>query len=699
MSFQNLYEKEKALLNNNSYRSNDNYSNQKFIFNFINQKFYWKELMKIRIKNIESTGDVSILSPYVENILYTRLDLENLDLLSEEYIIQLITLLQLIGQYLVYTQKMLESENYNLKQNIIYLKNNLIENEKYQSIIDNLNRQIQEKDFLIKTYQNMTQNGNDINDINSEDKDINMKNIPEISYIKKTYYYCNICLGKKFKTQKYLDEHMIRRHYNFKDLYINKKEIEEKKEQDELYRLEFNEKINLIKSQYDALFMQKEDNREFDILNKKFELLQNQIMLQNNKINKDKNKSENEVKIKYDDLLEKYNILLKKLEENERKAKLDKDFDFDKKSSKNEGNIKISKKDSKEDLINKKIEEKNNILEINQINTNISNINIINNNKSEEKEIDNINEIINKSDSKIINEKNKEEDNKININQKNENEISFKNDNNKSKIDIINSSIKEEENKKFLTNDGNETIHEPKNISIQKDEEKKKSINDNKEINLNPQNNELKKSNSTKKEEKFELNISKNSKKGEDNILKNPKTILKSKNEKERDDINEIEIKNIPLNENLDNLDDKLKLFYHQYEQRDKNCLSGEITNYKKTDIPKKSISDIKEILKEKKYSEDYIKQYKNYGYLNKQLQLDELFNSLKKHQNNNQMILKDSSQNENNNIKITQKISKEIKEENKLIDNNQNKEENKKNEIIIESSYIKGFDLTKSTN
>ena len=697
MSFQNLYKSEKSLLNNNSYKSNDIYSNQKFIFNFINRKFYWKELMKIRTKNIESTGDVSILSPYVENILYTRLDLENLDLLSEEYIIQLITLLQLIGQYLVYTQKKLESENYNLKQNIIYLKNNLIENEKYQSIIDNLNRQIQEKDFLIRTYQNMTQNGNDINDINSEDKDINMKNISEISYIKKTYYYCNICLGKKFKTQKYLDEHMIRRHYNFKDLYINKKEIEEKKEQDELYRLEFNEKINLIKSQYDALFMQKEDNREFDILNKKFELLQNQIMLQNNKINKEKNKSENEVKIKYDDLLEKYNILLKKLEENERKAKLDKDFDFEKKSSKNEGNIKISKKDSKEDLINKKIEEKNNILEINQIN-NISNINIINNNKSEEKEIDNINEIINKSDSKIINEKNKEEDNKININQKNENEISFKNDNNKSKIDIINSSIKEEENKKFLTNDGNETIHEPKNISIQKDEEKKKSINDNKEINLNPQNNELKKSNSTKKEEKFELNISKNSKKGEDNILKNPKTILKSKNEKEKDDINEIEIKNIPLNENLDNLDDKLKLFYHQYEQRDKKCLSGEITNYKKTDIPKKSISDIKEILKEKKYSEDYIKQYKNYGYLNKQLQLDELFNSLKKHQNNNQMILKDSSQNENNNIKITQKISKEIKEENKLIDNNQNKEENKKNEIIIESSYIKGFDLTKST-
>ena len=701
MSFQNLYESENTLINNHSYKSNDMNLNQKFNFNFINRKFYWKELMKIRIKNLEQTGDISIISPYVENILYTRLDLENLDLLSEEYIIQLITLLQLVGQYLIYTQKMLESENYDLKQNIIFLKNNLIENEKYKNIIDNLNRQIQEKDFLIKTYQNMTQNTNDINDINSEGKDINMKSIPEISYIKKTYYYCNICLGKKFKTQKYLDEHMIRRHYNFKDLYINKKEIEEKNTQDELYRLEFNEKINLIKSQYDDLFRQKEDNREFDILNKKFELLQNQIMLQYNKINKGKNKSDNELKIKYDDLLEKYNILLKKLEEKERKEKLDRDFDFNKKSSKNEESIHISKKDSKENFTNKKMDDKNNILEINQINTNISNFNLIENSKSKEKEIDNKNEIINKSDSKIIKEKNKEEDNKMIKNQKNENEISFKNDNNdnNNKIDINNNLIKEEENKKFLTNDGNESIHDQKNKSIQKNEEKKKSINDNLEINLNPQNNELKKSNSTKKEEKIEINISHNSNKKEDNNLKNHKILLKSKNEKEKekDDIHEIEINNILLNKNLDNLDDKLKLFYRQYEQRDKNCLLGEISNYKKTDIPKKSISDIKEIIKEKKYSEDYIKQYKNYGYLNKELQLDELFNSLKKYKNNeinNQINIKDSSQSENNNIKI----SKENKEESKLIDDNKDKVENKKNEIIIESSYIKGFDLTKST-
>ena len=230
MNYQNLYEDENQLINNGDYKNSNIINSQNFMFNFINMKFFWKELMKIDTKYIERTGDVSILSAYVQNILYTRLDLNNIDLLSEEYIIQLVTLLQLTGQYLVYTQKMLEAENKELKENIIYLKNNIVENDKYKRIIENLNRQNREKDFLIKTYQDMIQNGKDLNIIEDNDnKNINLKSVPEINYIKKTYYYCNICLGKKFKTQKYLDEHMRRRHYNFKELIVDKKEMEEKK--------------------------------------------------------------------------------------------------------------------------------------------------------------------------------------------------------------------------------------------------------------------------------------------------------------------------------------------------------------------------------------------------------------------------------------------------------------------------------------
>ena len=87
-------------------------------------------------------------------------------------------------------------------------------NEKYMRTIDELNRQNQEKDFLIKTYQDMIQTRNGLGDI-SEDNN-NIRSNPELFDTKKTFYYCSICSGKKFKSQKYLDEHMERRHFNQK---------------------------------------------------------------------------------------------------------------------------------------------------------------------------------------------------------------------------------------------------------------------------------------------------------------------------------------------------------------------------------------------------------------------------------------------------------------------------------------------------
>ena len=489
---------------------------------------------------------------------------------------------------------------------------------------------------------------------------------------------------------------MIRRHYNFKDLYIDKKEIEAKKAEDEKYRLEFNERINLIKSEYENMFKQKEERQEFDLLNKKFELLQNQIMLQYNNINKEKNKTENEFKIKYDELFIKYNNLLKILEEKEKKEKLDKDFNFDKDSSKNEKNINISKKDSKEEIENKKIEEKNNIIEINQINTNISDFHLLKDTKVNENK--NKDEMNKKSDSNILGEKRNGEDTNIIINPKIEKEIYINPDFNNT-ININNEAKKQDENiNKFLTNDGNQTMLGKKNISIETNEEKKKSINNNNiKIKLDEQNKiigELKKSNNTEKDEKKELNISLNSKKDEINIPNDPKLLLKNKNE--NNDINEIVTKNIPSKEDPANID-KLKLFYNQYEQRDKQFLLGDINDYKKTDIPKKSIDDLQEFFKGKEFSENYIKQYKNYDYLNKELNLDDLFNSLKKYKNNNiqnQIITKKSSQND---IKISSNISQENKEQENIINENQNKEENKKSNVVIQNSYIKGFDLTKS--
>jgi len=100
---------------------------------------------------------------------------------------------------------MLEAENDQLRDNISYLKNNLSDNEKYQRIIDDLNRQNQEKDFLIKTYQDMIQTGNGINDNDSDkikNKKMNLKNDPDYNSVKKIYYYCSICSGKKIQKSK-----------------------------------------------------------------------------------------------------------------------------------------------------------------------------------------------------------------------------------------------------------------------------------------------------------------------------------------------------------------------------------------------------------------------------------------------------------------------------------------------------------------
>ena len=111
MNSKDFNEQNNNLINSNEMKNNDLLASNEFMFNFNKGKFLWKELMKINTKYIERSGEISLITPYVQNILYSRLTLDNIDMLSEEYIVQLVTLLQLTGQYLVYTQRMLEEEN------------------------------------------------------------------------------------------------------------------------------------------------------------------------------------------------------------------------------------------------------------------------------------------------------------------------------------------------------------------------------------------------------------------------------------------------------------------------------------------------------------------------------------------------------------------------------------------------------------
>ena len=153
---------------------NDNYfyknqlipSPTDFTFKQDENPFLWKDLMQININYIKRSKDISPIEPYVDNILLSSLTSNDIATLPEEYIIQLVNLLQLMGQYLVYTQNKLQFESEKLKQKLLIFNKNSNDNERFQKIIKNLTRQNQEKDILIKTYQNMIKGGN-INNINN----------------------------------------------------------------------------------------------------------------------------------------------------------------------------------------------------------------------------------------------------------------------------------------------------------------------------------------------------------------------------------------------------------------------------------------------------------------------------------------------------------------------------------------------------
>ena len=278
------------LINSNSFLNNNNLIlSQEFMFYYDDSKFLWKELMKISTKYIERSRDISLIEPYVQNILSSRLYPDDIDLLSNEYIVQLVTLLQLTGQYLVYTQKKLESDTIELKERINDLEYEHKESERLQKMVNDLRRQNQEKDFIVKTYQDMIKGGyglsNPIDDQNLVDDDnINLRSKKEVAHgsDKQKYYFCKICSGKKFRSQQYLDDHMQRRH--FYEMQSGQYE-ETKVNKDKRYKQTFDEKLNSMRDYFENMFKASQDNKEFEKINKKIDDIQSKIISQNTNSN------------------------------------------------------------------------------------------------------------------------------------------------------------------------------------------------------------------------------------------------------------------------------------------------------------------------------------------------------------------------------------------------------------------------------
>ena len=255
---------------NSNYKYNNNSQNINNIFNFkqpSKQRFLWKELMKINTNFIRQTKDITPLEPYLDNLLSSSLQEGEVNILPEEYISHLIEILQIIGEYLFYIQKRLEDENGGLKtqfnQTLSKIKDS--NNNEKDNLINLLKKENKEKDLLLITYQKILKesqnigNKNNLIDDSDNDEDENLKN-------KKEAFYCQFCSGKKFRTEKYLEEHMKRRHLIE---YQSNKTGNKKNNMDD--------KFNEMKEYFENLIRENQIRGDYNRLNDRLDNIQNML--------------------------------------------------------------------------------------------------------------------------------------------------------------------------------------------------------------------------------------------------------------------------------------------------------------------------------------------------------------------------------------------------------------------------------------
>ena len=260
---------------NNNFNSSTKFDgmNTRSVFRDHNQRFMWKELMKIDVNYIRSTKDITVLEPYVDNILNSYLEEGEVGIMPEEYVIQLISLLQVTGEYLYFVQNRLEEENKALNVKLsqsIKMSTAMNSND---DLVKRLTRENKEKDMLLMTYQKMltskginasTSKGNLINDSMCEDNNNRTKQ----------RFYCQFCSGKKFSSEQYLEEHMKRRHLaqmqsvkvNMKKKTVNKEEFIESK-------------LSEVKSYLENLIRTSQMKSDFNRLNDKITGLENSLFM------------------------------------------------------------------------------------------------------------------------------------------------------------------------------------------------------------------------------------------------------------------------------------------------------------------------------------------------------------------------------------------------------------------------------------
>ena len=274
-------QKKNTIYNFNNNQSNNFNINQSSILNYNfnslnqnNQKFNWKEIMKI------NPNDSNSFEPYLNNLLNSSLNPNEIELLPENNIIQLVNLLQNVIKISINNNNNLIEQNNNLNkllnssiqfQNENNLNNNL-ENEDDE--YNNLKKINQKQEKLIQSYQQVLDGKKKYNSqLIESDDDENEKN-DSYNNTNKNRFYCQFCANKKFYTEQYLEDHMRRRHLNYYQKFISKINKQP----------DYNSKLNEMKTYFENMITNNQLRNDYYRLNDKLNGLESLINSQNKEI-------------------------------------------------------------------------------------------------------------------------------------------------------------------------------------------------------------------------------------------------------------------------------------------------------------------------------------------------------------------------------------------------------------------------------
>ena len=236
---QNEYSTYNNKNNNINYRNNNNLKYNKTLDDLYSlnntRRFAWKEIIN---NNNDIINDNNLDNPLINNILYSEINEKEIKNIPENYLINLIQTLQCVANKAIEDNNNLIFENNKLNSDLSRITNNfnnaIEKNNKMNQTILSLNKENNEQKNIINNYENNGMRNFDNYEIN---------NITNIKGYKQRYY-CPICSNKKFKTQKYLEEHINRRHSDYYQKLFNKK----KKFNNEKYENNLNEMRKYIES-------------------------------------------------------------------------------------------------------------------------------------------------------------------------------------------------------------------------------------------------------------------------------------------------------------------------------------------------------------------------------------------------------------------------------------------------------------------